>query len=94
MCKFETGQLICTRSIAGRLESDRKFSSFVQPSFGRYLGSDWGDTCEEDKAMNDEALKDNERIFAVYIYPETGETIWIITEWDRSVTTILFPSEY
>lgn len=94
MGKFKTGQIVCTRGIADRLESDRNFSPFVQLSLGKYLSADWGDTCEEDKVTNDEALKNGERILAVYIYPVTGEIIWIITEWDRSVTTILFPSEY
>lgn len=42
--------------------------------------------------LEDAAIKDNDRILAVYKYENT--TIWIITECDRSVTTILFPSEY
>ena len=42
--------------------------------------------------MNDNALKDGERIVAVYNIGD--DKIYIITEWDRSVTTILFPSEY
>ncbi|MDE6020535.1 MAG: hypothetical protein K2H01_06040 [Ruminococcus sp.] len=49
---------------------------------------------DEDKALNDAAVKNgDERIFAAYI-DSTGRKIWIITEWDRSATTILFPSEY
>lgn len=46
--------------------------------------------------MNEQALESGEdRLFSAYIYnKETNEKIWIITEWDRSVTTILFPSDY
>lgn len=49
--------------------------------------------CEEDKATNDNALVTEGRLFSSYDYKEDIK-IWIITEWDRSATTILFPSEY
>ena len=53
-----------------------------------------GNTCPDDTKMNDEAVKNgDDRILAVYEDKKYGK-IWIITEWDRSVTTILFPSEY
>lgn len=55
---------------------------------------DLGDTCDEDKEANNAAIKNDEQILAVYKYPKTEEEIWIITECDRSVTTILFPHEY
>ena len=52
-----------------------------------------GITCEEDAEMNTEAVNNgDDRILAVY--KTCKGNIWIITEWDRSVTTILFPSEY
>lgn len=58
----------------------------------RYVVGDWGDTCEEDAKFNDISVDQGERILAVY---KRGDwTIWIITEWDRSCTTILFPEEY
>lgn len=59
----------------------------------RHIKGDWGDCCEEDAAANDYALKAEGRIFSVY-HTAQGEKIWIITEWDRSYTTILLPSEY
>ena len=92
--KFKIGKLVATRGIYDRMSSDKKFKTFVDASFDRYINCDWGDTCDEDKELNEDALKNGERILAVYTYPETKEKIWIITEWDRSVTTILFPSEY
>ena len=58
----------------------------------RHRQGDWGDVCDEDKKANDFALDNKERILSSYELD--GEKIWIITEWDRSVTTILFPSEY
>ena len=59
----------------------------------RYKNQDWGNLCEEDKKLNDEAIKTgNGRILAAY---ETSKgKIYIITESDISATTILFSEEY
>lgn len=92
--KFKTGKIVVTAAIDRRMGEDTDFSLFVGNSFGRYIKCDWGDTCDEDKKANEDALKNGERLLAVYIYPKTGEKIWIITEWDRSVTTVLFPEDY
>ena len=62
------------------------------PYLARHLAGDWGDLCEEDKAENELSLKEGFRLLSAY-ETEIGK-IWIITEADRSVTTILFPSEY
>lgn len=94
MAKFEIGQLVSTRGVDNLMQEDSKFREFVVASFNRYKICDWGDTCDEDKKSNDNALKNGERLLAVYKDPRTNKTIWIITEWDRSVTTILFPEEY
>ncbi len=60
----------------------------------RHLRGDWGDLSDEDRKMNDEALASGEdRILSAYTLT-TGAKIWIITEWDRSVTTALLPDEY
>ena len=90
--KFELGLLVMTREVTLRREN-KDFDKFVNDSVARYTQCDWGDTCDEDKITNDYAVKNNERILAVYKHNDTT-TIWIITEWDRSVTTVLFPSEY
>ena len=58
----------------------------------RHNCGDWGDMCDEDKKANDDALKDGDRIFSAYTTP-LGK-IWIITEWDRSYTTVLIPDDY
>lgn len=71
------------------------FETYVYTCLSRYILCDWGDTCEEDKHMNDDAVKNGERILAEYREPNHESwRIWIITEWDRSATTILFPEEY
>lgn len=63
----------------------------------RHANGDWGDISDKDKAANDAAAAatgDNaERVLSVYeVAPD--QKVWIITEWDRSVTTLLLPSEY
>mgnify|MGYP006916355692 CR=1 FL=1 len=92
---FPIGVLVATTNIAQRMDTDHSFSKFVEVAFNRFWNGDWGDMCDEDKFWNIFSLKrDCGRLHGTYIYSETGETIWIITEADRSVTTILFPSEY
>jgi hypothetical protein len=64
----------------------------------RHIAGDWGDVCPEDKARNDEAIAhegdpDNQqRVLSAYELH--GRKVWVITEWDRSETTVLLPSEY
>ncbi len=94
MKKFELWQIVVIRAIADRMQMDKKFKKFVQLSIGRYINCDWGSMVDEDKAMNDAAVKSGEdRIHAAYVN-QSGDKIRIITERDRSVTTILFPSDY
>lgn len=91
--KFTLGKTVMTKGIADAMESNNIFSAEVAQAFDKYTRCDWGATCEEDAAMNDDAVKTGEdRILAVY-NTSKGE-IWIITEWDRSYTTVLFPHEY
>ena len=59
----------------------------------RHTNGDWGDVCEEDWKLNDAALKDDGRLLSVYTTSD-GTRFWIITEWDRSATTVLLPEEY
>lgn len=93
--KFQIGQLAATRAIAELQEENENFASFVNQCFNRFIRCDWGDICEEDWEQNDEAVRCGDRILAVYQHPDREDWhIWIITEWDRSATTILFPSEY
>lgn len=92
--KFKLGSTVVTKGIDDRMNEEPAFRHFVMDCLMKYIIGDWGDTCEEDSKSNEDAIENGERILAVYIYKKTGEKIRIITEWDRSVTTILFPSEY
>lgn len=89
------GQLVATRGVADKMAESALFSEHVRQALHKYVQCDWGDTCEEDKQLNDEALICGDRILAVYKHATHEDwRIWIITEWDRSATTVLFPSEY
>jgi hypothetical protein len=59
----------------------------------RHARGDWGDVSEHDRAENEFAIGKEFRIWSVYPLPD-GEKIWVITEADRSRTTILLPDEY
>jgi len=91
--KFKIGQVVITRGVNAKISESVEFSQFFLESIARFRNCDWGDLGIEDKKTNDSAVKNNDdRIFARYNNKESD--IYIITEWDRSVTTILFPSEY
>ena len=59
----------------------------------RHQRGDWGDLDEEDRESNEQALVEGNRLLSSY-KARNGRRFWIITEWDRSVTTILLPEEY
>lgn len=86
-------QMVMTRGINEKIATNLLFAEFVADSIVRYYHHDWGDLCESDKKMNDSAIKNNDdRVVARYNNP-SGD-IYVITEWDGSVTTILFCNEY
>ena len=64
-----------------------------QTLIARHQSGDWGDLGSEDWAANDLAMKTGQRLFSSYKLSDT-ETVWIITEWDRSATTVLLPEDY
>ena len=95
---FELGTVVTTRAIVEEIEKDADFHAFINNALTLYKNQNWGDTRKDDWEENDEALKIGGRILAVYIYHgkvrKVTKRVWIITEWDRSKTTILFPSDY
>ena len=93
--KFFTGRIVATKDVAERMNREKLFGEFVSECLKRHVTGDWGDMCPEDAALNNTAMKSREgRIHRSYIFKETNEKIWIITEHDRSYTTVLYPSEY
>jgi len=91
--KFPLGKLLMTRGVNDRIADDLQFSKFALGSLRRHARGDWGAMCQEDKTENNYSLDKRLRIFSAYEHPILPK-IWIITEADRSATTILFPEEY
>ena len=95
MQKFALGQVMVTRGVYDLMMASMAFAAFVNISLDRYSSGDWGILTDEDKHQNEVALFTGERLMGSYeLKGEDGWKIWIITEWDRSLTTILFPDEY
>jgi len=87
---FKLGQLLVT---PGALEALQASGQSPWVFLTRHLAGDWGDLCVEDKRLNDEAVQDGSRILSAYS-TSRGAKVWLITEADRSATTILLPDEY
>ena len=85
---FALGQLVVTRGATSAFTPEEQAKCLA-----RHRSGDWGDCCAEDKKCNDDALKYGDRILSSYKF-EDGRKLWIITEYDRSVSTLLLPEEY
>lgn len=85
--RFSLGIVAVTANASLRLNTEE-----VMTALRRHAACDWGDLCPEDTLANENALQQGCRLFSAY-----GAGIhrfWIITEADRSVTTILLPQDY
>ena len=89
---FFLGTLRWTPLITQKAQ-DASFQKFLWVCLHRHERGDWGDLDEHDKEANEKALKAGTRILSEYHF-DTETKVWIVTEDDRTVTTILFPSEY
>jgi len=65
----------------------------VMLALQRHQSGDWGDVDDHDRQMNEAALRDGDRLFSIY-NSVRGQKFYIITEWNRSVTTVLLPEDY
>jgi hypothetical protein len=90
--KFQLGQIVWTRGVNEKVVADRRFGKFVFDSLKRHKQGDWGDLGEADRKENELSLEKGFRLLSAYNH--STARIWIITEADRSATTILFPEEY
>ena len=89
-CLFPLGRLVAT---PGALDVLTHAGQSPSEFLSRHQGGDWGECCEEDARENELSVKHGFRILSVY-HTCKGEKLWVITEADRSATTLLLPSEY
>jgi hypothetical protein len=88
--KFEMGQMVMTPGADETLRAARQVPlEFLL----RHKNGDWGELPPEDVRENAWSLENGARLFSAY-QTRTDEKLWVITEWDRSVTTLLLPEEY
>jgi hypothetical protein len=93
---FKLGRVVATTGALGQTGHEQRLIYL-----GRHLSGDFGCICPEDVQTNRDAIKNGDRILSAYpIDPSKSSkgygdnTLWIITESDRSVTTFLLPDEY
>jgi hypothetical protein len=82
------GQTVATPAALGVLTQ-----SDIVTALRRHAAGDWGEVDAHDRAANDNAMKSGERLLSVY-RSANGTTFWVITEADRSATTVLLPDDY
>ena len=85
--KFRTGDLYITRNALAEIGFDESLKALA-----RHVAGDWGELTEADRKANEVALKDGSRLMSVYWAEDVK--FWIITEADRSCTTVLLPEDY
>ncbi|MAQ95558.1 MAG: hypothetical protein CMM84_18785 [Rhodothermaceae bacterium] len=87
--RFPLGHVVAT---PGALEVVRDHGVDLLGLLRRHASGDWGQVPEEDARLNDLALKHRARLLSAY--DTAGGRLWVLTEADRSATTVLLPSEY
>ncbi|MBK5119213.1 hypothetical protein IQ288_04890 [Burkholderia sp. R-69980] len=87
--RFRLGQIVATRGVLKHLEHH---GIQADPYLRRHVCGDWGNVPPDDALANERAVVHGARILSSY--EVAGERVWVITEADRSVTTLIFPSEY
>lgn len=85
---FSMGRTVATPYVLNTVPQSEIFDALR-----RHQSCDWGDVGPQDKWSNDRAVKGGERLFSVY-HSKSGIKFWIITEADRSATTVLLPEDY
>lgn len=88
--RLPLGQLVATPGAVAALAAA---DVSVFKLLNRHTRGDWGDLSSEDLALNDLAAITGQRVLSSYLLGN-GQKVWIITEWDRSVTTVLQPEDY
>ena len=75
------------------VRQESRKSLILVAALRRHAAGDWGEVDPDDRAANDDALRSGERLLSVY-QSATGTTFWVLTEADRSATTVLLPDDY
>jgi hypothetical protein len=85
--KFLFGRTVATPNALNQIPNDE-----ILNALGRHVRGDWGSLSDEDRNSNERALTEGNRLLSAYDSKQ-GIRFWIITEWNRSVTTVLLPED-
>jgi hypothetical protein len=88
--RFPLGRVVAT---PGALSALEKAEQLPAAFLDRHVNGDWGEVSDADKQANEVSIEQGTRILSAYT-TSAGDTIWILTEADRSATTMLLPEEY
>ncbi|CAJ3149017.1 plasmid related protein [Burkholderia pseudomallei] len=88
--RFRPGRILATPAAVEAI-ADARVS--ILDLLIRHLRGDWGDLSQSDREQNDLAVDAGLRVLSSYVLPNS-QTVWVITEWDRSATTFLLPGDY
>jgi len=86
--RFQLGKVLATPGALEAIPMEE-----MRHALGRHWSGDWGDLEQEDRDANDRALEEGSRLFSAY-KSSSAQVFWVITEADRSVSTVLLPEEY
>ena len=86
--KFSLGQIVATPNALSQIPNDE-----ILIALFRHVRGDWGELDPDDRNSNERALKGGGRLFSAYLSAQNIK-FWIITECDRSATTVLLPEDY
>ena len=86
--RFELGRCVITPAAQDSIPEPE-----VHAAIARHVSGDWGEACAEDRAQNEWALENDARVISNF-RTSGGQAFWIITEADRSSTTVLLPEDY
>lgn len=86
--KFPLGRIVATPNALASIPNDEILNALF-----RHVRGDWGTLDAEDWETNENSLQHGGRLFSQF-HSNAGVKFWIITEWDRSVTTVLLPEDY
>ena len=95
---FNVGKVVCTATLNNAMSENKQFASEVMSALQKYCNKDWGDLCEEDKQINEDALQYPDDLYLLAAYKTCKGKIYIITERisenaGDNATTLCFPDE-
>lgn len=89
--KFPLGKIVATRDALSAIQHD---DAVIMQLLLRHQSGDWGIVHDEDRLTNDKAVLTGARIISSYHLQPSNQLLWVITEADRSTTTLILPDEY